>query len=171
MTETQDLEAIDSEEHSEAAAVPRWALVISWLLTFVGLGISTYLTIAHYTSTSVLACSDTGVVNCAKVTTSAQSYFLGMPVAVLGLCFYAGMILLCSPWAWRSRQPVIHWLRAAGVVSGIGFVLWLVAAELLIIGNICLWCTGVHLVTFALLIVVLPQIPVALARARAARAA
>jgi uncharacterized membrane protein len=35
-----------------------------------------------------------------------------------------------------------------------GFVLWLVAAELLIIDHICLWCTGVHVVTFALLLVV-----------------
>jgi uncharacterized membrane protein len=33
------------------------------------------------------------------------------------------------------------------------FVLWLVSAELLIIKNICLYCTGVHLVTFALFLV------------------
>jgi uncharacterized membrane protein len=31
--------------------------------------------------------------------------------------------------------------------------LWLVTAELLIIKNLCLYCTGVHIVTFALLIV------------------
>jgi uncharacterized membrane protein len=34
------------------------------------------------------------------------------------------------------------------------FVLWLVAAELLIIKNICLYCTGVHVVTFLLLILI-----------------
>ena len=33
------------------------------------------------------------------------------------------------------------------------FVLWLVYAEVIIIGNICEYCTGVHLMTFALLIV------------------
>jgi uncharacterized membrane protein len=33
------------------------------------------------------------------------------------------------------------------------FVLWLVYAELIIIDHICLYCTGVHIVTFALLIV------------------
>jgi uncharacterized membrane protein len=33
------------------------------------------------------------------------------------------------------------------------FVLWLVTAEFVIIDNICLYCTGVHIVTFALLIV------------------
>jgi uncharacterized membrane protein len=33
------------------------------------------------------------------------------------------------------------------------FVLWLVSAELLIINNICYYCTGVHIVTFILLVV------------------
>jgi uncharacterized membrane protein len=33
------------------------------------------------------------------------------------------------------------------------FVLWLVFAELIIIDNLCLYCTGVHIVTFALLVV------------------
>ncbi len=33
------------------------------------------------------------------------------------------------------------------------FVLWLVYAELLIINHICLYCTGVHIVTFALMVV------------------
>jgi uncharacterized membrane protein len=32
-------------------------------------------------------------------------------------------------------------------------VLWLLYAELIIIDNLCLYCTGVHIVTFALLIV------------------
>jgi uncharacterized membrane protein len=36
-----------------------------------------------------------------------------------------------------------------------GFVLWLLGAELLIIDHICLWCSGVHLVTFALLVIIL----------------
>jgi uncharacterized membrane protein len=39
------------------------------------------------------------------------------------------------------------------VLGSMAFVLWLVAAELLIIKNICLYCTGVHVVTFLLLIV------------------
>lgn len=33
------------------------------------------------------------------------------------------------------------------------FILWLISAEVLIIHKICLWCTAVHVVTFALLIV------------------
>ena len=128
-----------------------WA---SFALSVAGLAISIYLTIAHYKGATFLACSDKGLINCATVTTSAQSKFLGLPVSNLGLAFYLGMIVLNSPWAWRRGNLLITRLRALGLISGMGFVLWLIAAELLIIDHICLWCTGVHIVTFALLLVV-----------------
>jgi uncharacterized membrane protein len=35
-------------------------------------------------------------------------------------------------------------------VVGIGFVLYLVYAELFTIGSICLYCTSVHVITFLL---------------------
>ena len=57
-------------------------------LSLVGLAISVYLTIAHFTSSSILACPNTGTINCAKVTTSAQSYFLKVPVAIWGFVYY-----------------------------------------------------------------------------------
>jgi uncharacterized membrane protein len=38
-------------------------------------------------------------------------------------------------------------------IAAMCFVLWLIFAEVIIIGSICEYCTGVHLVTFALLVV------------------
>ena len=35
-----------------------------------------------------------------------------------------------------------------------GFVLYLVSAELLIIHAICLWCTAVHVITFILFVLI-----------------
>ena len=137
----------------EALSVPAWAVAVTWLLSAIGLGLSGYLTFTHYAGTEYLACSSTGVVDCARVTTSAQSYFLGIPVAVLGLVTYAVLVVLNSPWAWRARAYWLHVARFVIVAGSMAFVLWLVAAELLIISHICLWCTGVHLVTFVLLIV------------------
>jgi uncharacterized membrane protein len=40
------------------------------------------------------------------------------------------------------------------VAGGLLFVLWLVYAELFRIGRICLYCTAVHLIVFALFAVV-----------------
>ena len=40
----------------------------------------------------------------------------------------------------------------AAAVAGMGFVLYLIYAELIQIGNICLWCTSVHVITFLLFV-------------------
>jgi uncharacterized membrane protein len=47
----------------------------------------------------------------------------------------------------------VHVSRFAIAVVSMCFVLWLLYAELIIIDNICLYCTAVHIVTFALLVV------------------
>jgi uncharacterized membrane protein len=135
-----------------AQPVARWAVATTFLLSLVGLGISIYLTITHFRP-MLLVCSSTGTIDCAAVTTSAQSYFLGIPVAILGLGNFVVMSVLNSPWAWRARSYWTHVARFVLAIAGMVFVLWLLSAELLIIDHICLWCTGVHVVTFALLIV------------------
>ena len=145
----------DAREVREAA---RWRPVAALLLSIGGLGVSTYLTIAHFSHTP-LACTDSGIVNCEKVTTSAQSVFLGVPVAVWGLVFFAAMVAVNLPVAWRSTDRRVHVLRLAMTVVGMCFVLYLVSAELLIIKNICLWCTSVHAITFLLFVLMVTTIP------------
>ena len=110
---------------------------------------SIYLTIAHFTQSALLGCSESGVVNCTKVTTSPQSYVFGIPVAVLGLVFYVFAVAIMSPWAWRWARREVYLIRLAAMVAGIGW-LYLLYAELFIIGSICLYCTSVHAITFVL---------------------
>jgi len=131
-------------------AVPRWLQLTTFLLALAGLGVSIYLTVAHFTEKALFACSESGVVNCAKVTTSPQSYVFGIPVAVLGLAFYVAAVALMSPWAWRSSRREVHLIRLGSVLVAVGFVIYLIYAELFIIGSICLYCTSVHVITFLL---------------------
>jgi len=133
-------------------SVPRWAVYTTFLLSLIGLALSIYLTVTHFDK-QLLACSGTGFVDCAKVTTSAQSRFLGVPVAFLGLATYVVMTALNSPWGWRAKNYWLHVVRFVLAIAAMCFVLWLISAELLIIDNICIYCTGVHIVTFALLVV------------------
>lgn len=126
----------------------------SLVLALLGLGLSVYLTVEHFSSGTTLACPATATVNCAKVTTSAESKVVGIPVAVLGLAFFVGMVILTLPVAWRAGNAVVHQARMAAAGIGILFVLWLVYAELFRINAICLWCTGVHVVTFLLFCVI-----------------
>ena len=119
------------------------------ILSLYGLGASIYLTIAHYDTHISLACADKGLINCEAVTTSPESIVFGIfPVAVLGLAFYVFMVAINSPWAWRLSWPAVRWLRLGSVIAGMGFVLYLIYAEVDQIHAICLWCTSVHVATF-----------------------
>lgn len=133
---------------------PRWAWPVTLVICVAGIAVASYLTYAHYTDASVLACSDKGVINCAKVTTSAQSRFLGMPVAVLGLAYFVAMTVICSPWLWRRPERFIRIGRLVAATGGLAMVLYLLYAELFIIDAICLYCTVVHVLTLLLFIAV-----------------
>ena len=147
----------------------------TWVLSLAGLGVSIYLTIAHFTEATLAGCSESGLVNCTKVTTSPQSYVFGIPVAVLGLAFYLVAVALMSPWAWRWTRREVALVRIAALVVGMGFVLYLLYAELFIIGSICLYCTSVHAITFLLFVLTifaaaawgLPKKPAGLSASRA----
>src|SRR5690348_3768980 len=140
---------------AQPAAPPLWFQLTTWILSLGGLGASIYLTIAHFNTSVTLACPATSTINCEKVTTSPQSYAFGVPVAVLGLAFYVFLAVVNSPWAWRITWPPLRWARVGAMVAGILFVLYLIYAELFSIGAICLWCTSVHVITFALFVLIM----------------
>jgi uncharacterized membrane protein len=141
----------------------RWQPVATLLLSIAGLGVATYLTITHFDKTA-LVCSDTGAINCAKVTSSPQSVIVGIPVAMLGLAYFIPMIALCLPVAWRTVDRRIHLARLLLSVTGVGMILYLIIAELFIIKAICLWCSGVHLITFILFVIIVTASPIVLHR-------
>jgi uncharacterized membrane protein len=111
----------DAAGGSTVESAPLWRSRLALVLSLGGLGIATYLTIAHFGHVAMTA--------------------LNLPVA------------------WRSTDRRVHIARLALLVLGMCFALYLVSAELLIIGAICLWCTGVHLVTFCLFVLVVQTVP------------
>jgi uncharacterized membrane protein len=139
---------------AQPALPPLWFQLTTWILSLGGLGVSIYLTIAHFNTSVTLACPATSTVNCEKVTTSPESYAFGIPVAVLGLAFYVFLAVVNSPWAWRITWPPLRWVRVGSMVVGMVFVLYLIYAEMFSIGAICLWCTSVHVITFALFVLI-----------------
>lgn len=137
-------------DSSTAAPAPRWLPAVTLALSLLGLGISVYLTVEHYSGNHSLACPNTGTVNCLKVTTGPYSSIVGLPVAVYGLAFFVAMLAFMSPPLWRSPVMLVHRLRLVAVTAGMAMVLWLVYVELFKADAICLWCTGVHAITFLL---------------------
>jgi len=141
--------AVRRADKSEAQEVdlPAWPSRTGTLVSTLGLGVAGYLTFEHFTSSSSLACSDNGAINCLKVTTSSYSSVAGIPVAVLGLIFFAVMIVLQLPAMWRRPERSLRLVRVGWAALGVCTVFYLLYAELFAIDAICLWCTSVHLLT------------------------
>lgn len=140
-------------ERTRRPGMPLWLQLTSFLLAILGLAISAYETYAHFNGSHLAGCptGGGGTFNCTAVITSPQSMvFNVIPVAILGLAFYVVAVPLFSPWAWRLRQPLVHELRLGSVIVGLGFVMYLIYAEVYQISDVCEYCTGVHIVTFLL---------------------
>jgi uncharacterized membrane protein len=130
--------------------LPRWPALAGTAASTAGLAVATYLTYEHYTSSSSLACSDSGVINCLKVTTSSYSAVAGVPVAVLGLVFFVVMLVFQLPPMWRRPERAVRIGRLAWAAVGLCTVFYLLYAELFALDAICLWCTAAHVLTLVI---------------------
>jgi uncharacterized membrane protein len=54
-------------------------------LSILAVGLTAYLTVAHCTDPTALACPDSGIIICTAVTTGQWSVIFGVPVALRGL--------------------------------------------------------------------------------------
>lgn len=128
------------------------------LLTVAGLAVSAYLTAADVWREQVpLACATSALVNCDVVTSSPQSRIGPIPVAVLGLAWFVGMLAML---AFERRPSVLGSgpLQLAWTAGALLVVLYLVYAELFLIGAICLWCTVVHVLVVLLFLLALARV-------------
>ena len=141
-----------------------WTLprTMGWLpfsclaLSVLGLLDAGYQTYTHFSNTGLVGCSAKGD-SCVVVQTSSYAWVFGIPVAVLGLAFFVFMVVINSPQAWRTKNPWIPRLRLAAVVVGMLFVLYLIYNELIRIGQVCEYCTSVHIITFILFALIVYQ--------------
>src|SRR5213080_2694740 len=86
--------------------------IVLLLLALVGISISIYLTILHYEHVLPI-CSNSGVVNCARVLSSEYSVVPGtsVPITVPGLGWCLGSAALAVLGLRLATQP--YWLRLA----------------------------------------------------------
>lgn len=120
-----------------------------------GILISAYLTFTHYTG-GTLACVSAAFVDCDAVTSSSYSLvpFTQVPVALAGVLWSAAS---AAGGALALRADP-RWLRPAHLawaVAGTLVALYLINAELAVIGRICEWCTALHVVVLATLFLAL----------------
>jgi uncharacterized membrane protein len=115
------------------------------VLAVVGLGVATYLTYIHHAGINP-AC--TAGQSCLKVQTSVWSKVAGVPVALLGLIGYVGILgSLLAPDREESRVATLGL-----TLVGVGFSAYLTYRELFSIHAICEWCVSSAIIMTLLLI-------------------
>src|SRR6478609_8067483 len=110
--------------------IPRWLAPLALTWCVLGLLTAAYLTYEHYTGSTTLACPASGAVDCVKVTSSPWSTILGIPVAPLGLLFFAVMLVLCRPSLVRRQSTLLDIARLGFCGVGLLMALYLLWAEL-----------------------------------------
>jgi uncharacterized membrane protein len=147
------------------AGPPLWLQLTTLALALIGLAISAYEWYAVWNGGHLAGCptGGHGTFDCSAVLNSPQSRVFGLfDVAILGTFFYVFVVAIMTPWAWRAEhlkvgrlRISVGWLRLAAMITGMGFVMYLIYAELYQIGQVCEYCSGVHIITFLLFCITL----------------
>jgi uncharacterized membrane protein len=104
-------------------------------LTVLGLGVASYLTIAHYSGGTTICPLHGG---CETVQHSIYSKLAGVPVALIGLIGYVVILgSLLIPQSETSRLATL-----AFTIPGFAFSAYLTYRELFSIHAICPWCVS-----------------------------
>jgi uncharacterized membrane protein len=104
------------------------------VLCLIGIGVAGYLTYTHYAGLKVVCLSSGG---CETVQSSVYSKLAGVPVAVLGLAGYIGILFTLA-----IRNDLGRIAGFGIALIGFLFSLYLTYREIFTIKAICQWCVS-----------------------------
>lgn len=131
-----------------------------WLTGFaaIGAGASAAATFVHYRilndPTYSSFCDVNATFNCTEAYTSRFGAFAGVPVALLGLLFFLGVLLLIAMCA-RSETaaPNLPGYVFAASTAGLAVILYLAYASYVILHVVCLLCAGTYIAVVGLFLI------------------
>jgi uncharacterized membrane protein/protein-disulfide isomerase len=145
------------DQSSHGTTAPRAA----WLAIFavVGLIAASASTWVHYRilndpTYSQSFCDVNSTLNCTEAYTSRYGAIGGIPVALLGLLFFAGvlaLVALCS--SSRTAAANLHGYVFAASTIGLAVVLYLGYASYFILNVVCLLCVGTYVAVIGLFLI------------------
>lgn len=119
--------------------------LFDWVLSALGLlgfGFMAYLFRLHGTESSTSVCDISSEISCTIVNKSIFSEILNIPVAALGLIFFATVLYLIL------LKPVKHIYRIIllAVAFSLTFGVYLTGIEKYVLGSFCLFCEASKLI-------------------------
>jgi uncharacterized membrane protein len=146
------------------AAVGTPGLIALIVMALAGIAIAIYL-ITVEADHVALICSTNGVVDCANVLSSSYSRvpFTRVPITVPGVLWFVVSAALAGVALVRVRRGLgestrLRLAQFVWAAAGMVFVLYLVYAEIVQLHRICAWCTVIHALTLATLLLTLQRL-------------
>ncbi len=140
-----------------------WAKWTGLVCAVAGIVLAGYLTYTHYAGRAVM-CGPSG--GCDTVQNSKYAVLFGiLPVAVLGLAGYIGILAAWLAWQYgpaglRNTAAIAMWGMC---LFGVLFTIYLTTLEPFVIGATCMWCIASAILQIILLWVSTPVAQQALA--------
>ncbi len=107
------------------------------LLAVAGIVLSSVSLYHHYGTDETSFCDFGGNFNCDMVNRSVYSTVAGIPVALIGVLGYAGILGLATLYRSQARTPLFLLMAS---VSGLGFALYLTYIEAFVLAVWCILC-------------------------------
>lgn len=149
--------AAQPEAESEQETAPPVSRMIIAVLALIGVLISTYMLLYHIGVIGSILCGTGG---CERVQNSPWAEFYGIPVPLLGLLGYGGLLVL----AMLGIQPRfttdgrLAALLLFGGFVGFAFSMYLTYLEAFVIHAWCRWCIASAVLATLLFVAALPEL-------------
>jgi vitamin-K-epoxide reductase (warfarin-sensitive) len=116
---------------------PKAVLIAIALLAVAGMAVSSVALVHHYGQSPSSYCDFGQAFNCDMVNRSRYSTLAGVPVALIGLLGYLGMLALVTVYRKRKESPA---LLLFGSGAGLAFALYLTYIEAFVLAVWCILC-------------------------------
>jgi uncharacterized membrane protein len=120
-------------------------VIITGLFALAGLIDSVLIHLKEINSlsdkTAFAGCNLSGFINCETVAQSQYSHILGMPVSLLGICFYMGICVACVALYTEWHPPIwLYWGITIAILLSFFFAVYLFVMSYYFIHALCPYC-------------------------------
>ena len=136
-------------ERAKLAPLPsgKWVVVLA-IASVIAIAVSGYLAYVALTSSKIAGCGGGRLFNCGHVISSRWSLWLGMPVSLLAVGLYLG--LLGSLFVGASKMfsdslRHVGWAVTSTFAIAAGLsAIWFVAIQVFVLNHLCTYCLVAH---------------------------
>jgi uncharacterized membrane protein len=129
---------------------PKSMLIAVAVLAVAGMAVSTVALVHHYGQSHTSYCDFGQAFNCDMVNRSRYSTLAGIPVALVGLLGYLGVLALVTICRRRTESPALLFF---GSLAGLAFAIYLTYIEAFVLAVWCILClSSLAIITLILIL-------------------